>query len=75
MLWIGVLTARSVLYVDARGGVSNIWTQPIDGSAPKQLTNFKSDLIFAYALSRDGKQLVLSRGSFSNDVVLIADVQ
>nr|MDQ2937971.1 protein kinase [Acidobacteriota bacterium] len=46
---------RAVLYVDTRGGVSNIWSQPIDGSAPKQFTNFKSDLIFAFDLSRDGK--------------------
>ena len=66
---------RSVLYVDARGGVSNIWSQPIDGSPPRQLTNFKSDLIFAFDQSDDGKQMVLSRGNISNDVVLIADVR
>ncbi len=66
---------RAVLYVDTRGGVSNIWSQPIDGSAPKQFTNFKSDLIFAFDLSRDGKQMALARGTISNDVVLIADVQ
>ncbi len=64
---------RAVAYVDSRGGVSNIWSQPIDGGAPRQLTNFKSDLIFAFDLSRDGKQIVLSRGNISNDVVLIAD--
>ncbi len=66
---------RSVLYVDARSGVSNIWSQPIDGSPPRQLTNFKSDLIFAFDLSNDGKRMVFSRGSISNDVVLIADVR
>ncbi len=55
--------------------LSNIWSQPIDGSAPKQFTNFKSDLIFAFDLSRDGKQMALARGTISNDVVLIADVQ
>jgi serine/threonine protein kinase len=66
---------RSVLYIDTRGGVSNIWSQPIDGGQPKQLTHFKSDLIFAFDLSKDGKQVALSRGTVSNDVVLIADVQ
>ena len=65
---------RNVLYVDVRDGVSNIWAQPIDGSPPRQLTNFKSDLIFTFDLSMDGKQLALSRGTISNDVVLIADV-
>ena len=65
---------RALLYLQRRGGVSNIWSQPIDGSPPRQLTNFKSDLIFAFDLARDGKSLVLSRGTVSNDVVLIADV-
>ena len=65
---------RSVLYVDTRSGVSNLWSQPIDGSAPQQLTNFKSDLIFNFDMSRDGKQIAFARGTISNDVVLIADV-
>jgi Tol biopolymer transport system component len=64
---------RAVLYVDTRGRVSNIWSQPIDGGPPKQLTNFKSELIFVFDFSRDGKQLAVSRGSVSNDVVLITD--
>ena len=66
---------RAVLYADTRGGVSNIWSQPIDGSTPKQSTNFKTDLIFAFDISKDGKQLALARGTISNDVVLIADVE
>lgn len=64
---------RAVLYVDRRNGISNIWSQPIDGGAPKQLTNFKSDLIFAFNYSKDGKSLALSRGTVANDVLLIAD--
>jgi serine/threonine protein kinase len=64
---------KAVLYVDTRNGVSNIWSQPIAGGAPKQLTHFKSDLIFIFDLSRDGKQLAVSRGTVSNDVVLITD--
>ncbi|HEY5883436.1 MAG TPA: DPP IV N-terminal domain-containing protein, partial [Pyrinomonadaceae bacterium] len=62
-----------VLYVDTRNGVSNIWSQPVNGSTPKQLTNFKSDLIFVFDLSGDGKQLAVSRGTVSRDVVLITD--
>jgi Tol biopolymer transport system component len=64
---------RTVLYVDTRSGVSNIWSQPIAGGPPKQLTHFKSDLIFVFDLSRDGKQLAVSRGTVSNDVVLITE--
>ncbi|CAN5870090.1 hypothetical protein BH18ACI4_BH18ACI4_12730 [soil metagenome] len=64
---------RALLYVDTREGVSNIWSQAIDGGPPKQLTNFKSHLISRFALSPDGRQLVMARGSQTRDVVLIRD--
>ena len=64
-----------VLYVDARGGISNLWSQPINGGPAKQFTQFKSDRIFAFDLSWDGKQMVLTRGNVSDNVVLIVDVK
>jgi Tol biopolymer transport system component len=64
---------KAVLYVDSRGGISNIWSQPIDGGPAKQVTSFTSDQIFAFDLAKDGKSMVLARGTVSNDVVLIAD--
>jgi Tol biopolymer transport system component len=63
----------AVVYVVTSGGVSNLWAQPIDGSPPKQLTNFTSDRIFWFDISRDGKQLALSRGAQTSDVVLISN--
>jgi Tol biopolymer transport system component len=54
-------------------GVSNIWIQPISGGAATKLTDFKSDLIFDFAWSRDGKKLALSRGEVGRDVVLLTD--
>ncbi|HEV7746679.1 MAG TPA: protein kinase [Pyrinomonadaceae bacterium] len=65
---------RAVLFVQRRNGISNIWSQPVDGGPPKQVTFFKSDLTFAFTFSRDGKSLALSRGTVSNDVVLITDL-
>jgi serine/threonine protein kinase len=62
-------------FIDTRSGVSNLWRQPIDGSAPRQLTTFKSDQILSYDWSRDGKQLVCERGIEASDVVLINRVQ
>lgn len=62
-----------ITYVDTKNGVSNIWAQPIDGSPAKQLTNFKSDLIFRFAWSPDGKTLACERGFFVNDVVVVSD--
>jgi serine/threonine protein kinase/Tol biopolymer transport system component len=64
---------RALLYIDTRGGISNIWSLPVDGSAPKQLTDFKSDQIFSFDLSRDGRQIAFSRGTVINDVVLISN--
>ena len=63
---------RALTYVDTRDGISNNWAYPIDGSPPKQLTGFKSDRVFGYAWSRDGKQLAVARGSIATDVVLIS---
>jgi Tol biopolymer transport system component len=62
---------RALTYLDTRNGVYNVWAKPLDGSAPKQLTNFTTDQIFAYAWSRDGKRLACARGSQNSDVVLI----
>ncbi|MBA3297684.1 MAG: PD40 domain-containing protein, partial [Acidobacteria bacterium] len=62
---------RGITYVLNRGGVSNIWSQPLAGGKPVQLTDFQTDRIFAFAHARAGT-LVVSRGTISNDVVLIS---
>ena len=64
---------RGISFVANRDGVSNVWYQPLDGGAPKQVTNFTSDQIFWFDWSRDGKQLASSRGRSINDVVLITE--
>jgi Tol biopolymer transport system component len=62
---------KAVSYVVHRDGVSNVWRQSIDGGDPVQVTEFTSGLIFNFAYSPDGKQLALSRGTVSRDVILI----
>jgi serine/threonine protein kinase/dipeptidyl aminopeptidase/acylaminoacyl peptidase len=64
---------RALTYIVNHGGVSNIWIQPLDGSSPRQLTDFKADRIYSFDWSRDGKWLVLSRGPEQRDVVLMTD--
>ncbi|MGH9931553.1 MAG: TolB family protein [Pyrinomonadaceae bacterium] len=64
--------SRSLTYVDHRGGVDNLWAQPIDGGSPKQLTSFTDNSIFSFDWSRDGN-LANSRGVITSDVVLITD--
>jgi len=63
---------RYLTYVDHRGGIDNVWGQPIDGGAPKQLTNFAESKIFSFDWMKDGG-LVASRGVLASDVVLIKD--
>jgi len=64
---------KALDYLLTRGGASNIWRQALAGGPPKQITNFKSDLIFSFDWSRDGKQLALARGATSSDVILISN--
>jgi len=66
---------RALTFVETRGGVSNIWSQPIAGGPRKQLTNFQSQEIFSFSWTRDGKQLAAARGTEIGDVVLITDFQ
>ena len=47
--------------------------QPLSGGAPRQMTDFKSEGIYAFDWSRDGKQLALWRGMISRNAVLISD--
>jgi Tol biopolymer transport system component len=67
--------SQSLIYHDTRGGVSNLWSQPLSGSKPTQLTDYKTDQLFFFSWSRDGKQLALARGSIARDVVLIGDTK
>ena len=55
-----------------RGGVENIWQQPLEDGEPKQITNFTSDRIFSYDWSDDGKTLAIIRGAWTSDVVLLS---
>jgi Serine/threonine protein kinase len=62
---------RAIAYVDIGGGAQNIWSQPLDGAAPKQLTNFTTEFLNSFAFSRDGKQIAVNRGTSTNEIVLI----
>jgi eukaryotic-like serine/threonine-protein kinase len=66
---------RALVYLGrgAFAGVASIWRQSLDGTAPIAIVEFKPDSIYAFAYSRDGRQLALSRGSLTRDAVLISD--
>jgi Tol biopolymer transport system component len=60
-------------YILTQNGVSNIWQQSLAGGPPKQVTHFDSGEIFDFEWSRDGKQLALTRGNESSDVILMSN--
>jgi serine/threonine protein kinase len=69
------LDGKAVVYPTRDHGVDNLWLQPVDGSKGHYLTDFKSERIYDFHWSFDGKQLALVRGHNDSDVVLIRDAQ
>jgi serine/threonine protein kinase len=64
---------KGIAYINNRGGISNIWSQPVAGGPPQKLTDFKSDQIFNFAWSPDGREVAYLRGIVRSDVVLITE--
>jgi Tol biopolymer transport system component len=64
---------KSLQSLVTRDGITNIWEQPLAGGKPKQLTKFTSGLMFDFNWFPDGKQLLLTRGDVSRDVVLLSN--
>ena len=61
---------RGIAYFTLGPG-ANLWVQPLDGSAPYQLTHFTDHRSIAdFAWSRDGTRLAVARGTITNDIVL-----
>ncbi len=59
---------RAIAYLDTSG--TNIWSVPLDGGQPRQITHFTDRAIANFAWSRDGKRLAIARTTTTNDVVL-----
>jgi len=64
-----------VVYPTRENGIDNLWLQPLDGLKGRYVTDFKSERIYDFHWSFDGKQLALVRGHNDSDVVLIRDSQ
>ena len=62
---------RTLFYRDWRMGPPNLFRQPATGGTPVQLTSYADDAVVTFALSRDGKQIAMSRGKSTSDAVLI----
>lgn len=61
---------KSLIYVDKKKP-QNLWRIAVEGGDPQLLTNFDNDQIRTFALSANGKTLVISRGNVSHEAVLL----
>jgi len=64
---------NAIVYKVREKGIDNLWVQPLDGSAYKQLTHFTAERIVRFAFSPDGSQIAIERGHNESDAVLLRD--
>jgi Tol biopolymer transport system component/predicted Ser/Thr protein kinase len=62
---------RSIIYIDNRRQIGNLWRQPLTAGPPVQVTHFDGQQIYRFAYTRDGRQLAVSRGAAISDIVLM----
>jgi Tol biopolymer transport system component len=69
--WHWMPDNKSFAYVDPRSR-SDLWSQPLDGGAARQVTHFAADgrQIWDFAWSADGQRLAVARATQSNNIVL-----
>ena len=56
---------EALYYISTVGDVGNVWSLPLDGTPPQQLTNFTSHLLADFILSPDGQLFAFTRGTES----------
>ncbi len=65
------LTDDGIYLNTVPGDRANVWLQPLDGGPARRITSFDDQLIFDFAVSRDGKTLAIARGPLIRDAQLI----
>ncbi len=61
---------NAVTYIDKK---SKLWRLPLDGGEASMLMDFAPDEIFGFDWSPDGTEVVVAKGQWNEDVVLIRD--
>lgn len=65
------INSHALSYVAKLNGYSNIWSYDIHTGEAKQLTNFTSQYVYAYAWSPDFKQVACQCGNQISDVTML----
>ena len=63
---------RALTFIDATGGASNIWLQPLDRGPRRQLTHFTTGTMATFDWSNDGAKLAWMQVREVRDIVSIA---
>lgn len=63
---------NAITYIKNENSISNIWSQPISGGPPQQLTKFTNEQIWNFDWSSDN-QLICSRGITTTSAILISN--
>jgi Tol biopolymer transport system component len=66
---------RALVYLHTVGSARHLYMQPLTGGPPVQLTHFDTEpsAIAAYAWSRDGKKVAITRSRYNDtDVVMFS---
>jgi len=66
---------RALLHNAGLGDRANIWLQPIDGGSPRMITHFPDQNVMAFDRTRDGKDVLVSRGIIVRDAFLMKGFQ
>ncbi len=67
---------RALTFLHTVAATRSLYMQPLTGGAPVQLTHFDTEpsLVAAYAWSRDGKKIAITRARYSDtDVVMFSN--
>ena len=64
-------SGKAISYLRSEGDASDLWLQPLDGSAPRRLTRFNEGAIYDYAWNASGTRAVIAHVVDSSDVVLM----
>lgn len=68
------LDNQTVTYIINENGGSQLWQQKFNNDAPQKILDSPEALIFRFAWSPDGKNLVYEKGLLLNEIILIKSV-
>ena len=62
-----------IQFLTTKAGATNVWEQRLTSGKQRPITNFSSGRIFDFSWTRDGQQLLLAKGEWTSDAVLISN--